>query len=65
MTEKADQSMIESHCFTFFKYIANSPEAHRLPISAMVSGILVQCILALSVGLDPGRCPVAALIDIS
>lgn len=39
--------------------------AHLLPISAMASGILVQCTLALSVGLEPGRCAVAALIDIS
>lgn len=43
----------------------STTEAHLLPISAMVSGILVQCTLALSVGLEPGRCTVAALIDIS
>ncbi len=42
-----------------------STVADLLPISAMVSGILVQCTLAMSVGLEPGRCAVAPLIDIS
>lgn len=42
-----------------------SCEAHLLPISTMVSGTLVQCNLALSVGLEPGRCAVLPLIDIS